>query len=343
MIHRMHLAAILTIFVAASFALGQSATTPLPKSCKQVSAISLPAEAATLGAVKQSPDCASYKWYRGIGREQNLSLARQCAWTERAAQLANLPQNPNEPTAWVVGGGLILADIYWNGAGVDQNRPLAIQLICENDAELANLALDELRKNPKLATTTRAFEFCDYATTTFTMGFCTGYKSEIQQSKSADFERTLAAKMSPSAQAAFAKLQAARDAYITAHASEVDQGGSIRAMRTLSSQQMLRDQFHADLLHFENATTSPKSTKDFDALLAQSLAEKSKALAAQTEESIGQGAVTSDGLQQAQSAWELYRTAWLNFAQQRYPAKLEAVRQQITKERYLWIKSIPVY
>ena len=327
----------------ATLGFGQATGRSLPQSCKDVATVKLPAEAEAVGAVKASPDCAAYKWYRGIGRERDLQAARQCAWTERAAQLAKLPQNAAEPTAWVVGGGLILADIYWNGDGVEKDRQLALRMACEGDAELGQFVLDELKKNPKLGDAAGGFEFCDYGTTTFTMSFCSSYANEIRQKQSAEFERKFAANLSPAEEQAFAKLQAARDAYIDAHKDEVELDGSFRAMRVMGSQQMLRDQFRADLLHFESTAGAAKSTKDFDALLAKVLAEKSKALAAQSEAKLGEGAVAAEGLQGAEKAWESYRTAWLEFAQVHAPAKRDAVRQQITKERYLLVKSVVVY
>ena len=44
--------------------------------------------------------------------------------------------------------------------------------------------------------------------------------------------------------AAFEKLLAAQDAYIKAHASEVDQGGTIRVIRTIGSEGILKNLFY---------------------------------------------------------------------------------------------------
>jgi hypothetical protein len=105
---------------------------------------------------------------RGIGRPIDYSAARACAWRERLAQEANLGQSLKESTAWVVGGSLILADIYFNGAGVKRNVPLAMRFACEFEEGTAMLALPEIKKLKGSLPAHGPFEFCDYATTTFT-------------------------------------------------------------------------------------------------------------------------------------------------------------------------------
>jgi hypothetical protein len=88
----------------------------------------------------------SYRSYRGIGRPVNYSEARACAWQERLAQKADLGQSREEPIAWVVGGALILADIYFNGAGVKRDIPLAMRFACESEEGMATLALPDIAK-----------------------------------------------------------------------------------------------------------------------------------------------------------------------------------------------------
>src|SRR5471032_2866772 len=94
-------------------AVGQNASAALAADCADYVSIALPLEAEKTPVPKTPPACASYRSYRGIGRPANYSEARACAWQERLAQKADLGQNQKEPTAWVVGGSLILADIYF--------------------------------------------------------------------------------------------------------------------------------------------------------------------------------------------------------------------------------------
>ncbi len=128
-----------------------------PKDCSAYAAVPLPADAKNLPIPKVFPACASYRSYRGIGRSVNYSEARACAWQERQAQRAELGQNPAEPTTWIVGGSLILADIYFNGAGVKRDVPLAIRFACESEEGMATLALRDISKANGGTSGTRTF------------------------------------------------------------------------------------------------------------------------------------------------------------------------------------------
>jgi hypothetical protein len=146
---------------------------------------------------KTPPACASYRSYRGIGRPANYSAARACAWQERLAQKADLGQNREEPIAWVVGGSLILADIYFNGTGVKRNIPLAMRFACESEEGMARLALPNLTKFNGSPRAHRPFEFCDYAATTFTMNFCSGYASQAENDRRSRYYDSLKSFMTP--------------------------------------------------------------------------------------------------------------------------------------------------
>lgn len=125
---------------------GQDTRAEPSAECAPYASIPLPAEAEKVPTPTSFPACASYRSYRGIGRPVNYSKARACAWQERLAQKADLGQNQKEPTAWVVGGSLILADIYFNGAGVKRNIPLAMRFACESEEGMVWIALPEIAK-----------------------------------------------------------------------------------------------------------------------------------------------------------------------------------------------------
>jgi hypothetical protein len=130
----------------AASAVRQTTSAKLPADCSAYATIRLPAEAEKAPVPETPPACASYRSYRGIGRPINYSEARACAWQERLAQKADLGQNQEEPTAWIVGGSLILADIYLNGAGVKRDIPLAMRFACESEEGMARLALADIAK-----------------------------------------------------------------------------------------------------------------------------------------------------------------------------------------------------
>jgi len=132
--------------VLATAAAGQVTSANLPADCSAYASIPLPAEAEKVPIPKTPAVCASYRSYRGIERPVDHAEARACAWQERLAQKADLGQNQQEPIAWVVGGSLILADIYFNGAGVKRNIPLAMRFACESEEGMARLALAAIAK-----------------------------------------------------------------------------------------------------------------------------------------------------------------------------------------------------
>jgi uncharacterized protein YecT (DUF1311 family) len=330
-------------FALVTAAVGQTTSAKLPADCAAYASIALPAEAEKAPAPKIAPACASYRSYRGIGRPVNYSEARACAWQERLAQKADLGQNQEEPTAWVVGGSLILANIYFNGAGVKPDIPLAMRFACESEEGMARLALPDIAKLGGLSRARGPFEFCKYAASTFTMNFCSGYESEIEEGRRSRYYNSLKSSMTPEQQSAFDKLLAAQNAYIEAHASEVDQGGTIRVIRTVGSQRILKDLFHTEVVQLEHKkwpVLSDNQITTADALLHREYAKKLQQLRTQTKESIDQGAVTASHLSSVEETWQTYRDAWVAFARLRYPASVAVIRAEIVLDRYRLLQTI---
>jgi uncharacterized protein YecT (DUF1311 family) len=324
-------------------AVGQTASSDLPADCSAYTSISLPTGAEGAVAPKTPPACASYRSYRGIGRSVNYSEARGCAWEERLAQKADLGQNQQEPAAWVVGGSLILADIYFNGAGVKRNIPLAVRFACESEEGMATLAMPDIAKLNGSPHADKPFEFCDYAATTMTMNFCVGYESEIEDDRRTRYYNLLKSFMTPEQKASFERLLAAEDAYIEAHASEVDQGGTIHGIRTIGSQSILKALFHTEVVHFERKRWPPLSnnqTTAADALLHHEYDKQLRQARTRTKEEIDDGAVTAGHISRVEETWETYRAAWVTFARLRYPTEVVIIRSAITLDRYRFLKTI---
>jgi len=327
----------------AAIAIGQTPSTKLPTDCAAYASVPLPPEAEKAPVPKTPPFCASYRSYRGIGRPVNYAEARACAWQERLAQKAGLGQNQDEPSAWVVGGSLILADIYFNGAGVRRDIPLAMRFACESEEGMASLALPDIAKLNGSSPAHGPFEFCDYAATTLTMNFCSGYGSEIEDERRSRYYNSLKSFMTLEQQAAFEKLLAAQSAYIKAHDSEVDQGGSIRVIRTIGSESILKKLFHTEVAQFERKKWPSLSSNQItmaDALLHREYDKTLEHLRTQTKNSIEKGAVTADQLSSVEETWQAYRDAWVEFARLRYPAAVAVVRAQIILDRYRLLKTI---
>lgn len=324
-------------------AFGQVARAALPSECSAYASVPLPRQGQGVPAPKISPACASYKSYRGIGRPVNYAAARACAWRERLAQEEHLAQNEKEGVAWVVGGSLILADIYFNGAGVKRNVPLAMRFACEFEEQTAMLALPDIQKLNGSVPANRRFEFCDYAATTFTENFCTDYESEIKDDRRSRFYNAVQASMTREQKAAFEKLLKAKDAYIEAHASEVYQGGTMRNIRTNGSQEILEDLFETELVRFERKEwprVSDEQIRTADASLDREYAKTLERTRFRTKEDIEDGVVTAAGVSSAEKSWEAYRDAWVGFARVRHPSAAGAIEAKITVDRSRLLKTI---
>lgn len=338
----MHLTAATFTACALLTALTNITAAELPAQCTTYESIPLPVEAKSQPPPTTPPACASYRSYRGIGRPVNYPEARACAWQERLAQQASLGQNQKEPTAWIVGGSLILADIYFNGAGVKRDVPLAMRFACEAEDGMAMLALRDIAKTSSPPPTRAFFEFCDYAASTMTMGFCSGYQTQIREENRNRFFDSLRASMPPQQAEAFRKLLAAQKAYIDAHAAEVDQGGTIRAIRTMGSQNILKDLFHKEVVQFERKkwpSLSPDQIRRADALLDREYKKTLERLA-QPGEIEDESRVTPAQVSRVEKIWEAYRAAWVAFANSRYASAAAAIRAQITIDRYRLLRTI---
>ncbi|MGA8940561.1 MAG: lysozyme inhibitor LprI family protein [Acidobacteriaceae bacterium] len=337
-------AAILIVYGTIAIPVAAQTSSSQPSAnCSAYASVPLPAEAEKASIPKTSPSCASYRSYRGIGRSVNYAEARACAWQERLAQKANLSQNQQEPTAWVVGGSLILADIYFNGAGVKRNIPLAMRFACESEEGMAQLALPEITRLHGSLPAHGPFEFCDYAATTFSMDFCSGYASEIEDDRRSRYYKSLSSTMTPEQKAAFKKLLAAESAYVDAHALEVYQGGTIRAIRTIGSQDILNNLFHTDVVHYERRKwplLSNHQIADADAILNREYKKQLVQTQGQTKEAIEDGVVTANHLASVQRTWEAYRDAWVAFARVRYPEAATRIRAEVTIDRYRLLNTI---
>jgi hypothetical protein len=331
--------AVATAFAFATSALAENASAAAD--CHTFLSIPLPVEAQSAPVPRKPPACASYRSYRGVGRPVDYAAARRCAWQERLAQQADLGYSPDEPMAWVVGGSLILADLYVNGAGVRRDVQLAMRFACESEEQMAIMALPDLSKRSPSAP--RPFEFCDYAVSMLMINFCAKYADDITDDRDRRRDDALKRSMRSDERAAFDNLLAAERAYIDAHVSEIYQGGTIRLVRTLNSQRILKNLFRRELRHFEQGKWPVLSGRQLTTaapLLADEYRKKVRVLRAKPKREDDDGDVTAPGLAKAEEAFSAYRDAWVAFARLRYPSALARIRAEVTLERYRFLRSI---
>jgi hypothetical protein len=123
----------------------------------------------------------------------------------------------------------------------------------------------------------------------------------------------------------------------------VDQGGTIRGVRTIGSQNILKNLFHTEVGHFEHKKwpeLSDSQIKTADAFMHREYLKRLQQLRTHTKDEIDQGAVTAGHLAEVQNTWQTYSAAWDAFARLRYPAAVAAIRAEITLDRYRLLKAI---
>ena len=114
-------------------------------------------------------------------------------------------------------------------------------------------------------------------------------------------------------------------------------------MRTLGSEHILENLFHAEVGHYERKEWPALSAGQIaaaDGWLQHACETTLQHLGEESEEDIRDGAVTAENFSKAEKAWEGYRDAWVAFARVRYPDAEKAIRAQITLDRYRLVKTI---
>lgn len=335
MLGRMKPLALVFVFLAASsFPLdGQSKNAD--DLCSHYADTQLPAEAQQVSIPNKWPGCESYKFYSGIGTARDYAVARKCAWSERLASEAKI--QPEDMLDDVVGGSDMLAVLYANGEGVEQNKGLALRFACE--AGLPEDALKAIEALPDESHVSGSkFKRCDFAYTTFDMNFCSEYQSEIAAQQRQEKLDNLSNQWPASHKEAFAALQKTAEEYVQAHGSgETYLGGTIRNLRVDGVEERQRDKFLAAVREFEGAHLPKGDEGDYKKADADLNATYKKALemAAKQNFEDDDGDIRPEGIQKAERAWLKYRDAWVAFAKLHYPqSDSNAWLTLLTRNRY---------
>jgi uncharacterized protein YecT (DUF1311 family) len=305
---------------ASAFAQDRDRDTQKDTLCEQSKSVPLPAEASSIPKPKTFPTCDSYKLYAGIGGKVDYVAARKCAWSERLAMEAGLRQGFSDPIPWVIGGSVILSQLYANGKGVPRNLPLALHLACEEGASEERDAIEDLSARiQEPGSAAKDFRFCDHAMTTFSMNFCASYDAEIHDQQRSDAIDLLLVTWTPEQRNALAFMEKLERAYARAHErGEINTSGTIRNLRAMGAYEQLRDDFVEALKAFEKGRIPKYSAADAaksDAELNRLYRDDMAASKAQTPD---YGPPPLEGIRTAERAWIKYRDAWIGFARLRY-------------------------
>jgi uncharacterized protein YecT (DUF1311 family) len=313
---------LLSACAASLFAQLQYADSKTKAECAKDAQMPLPADASSIAASSQWPDCNSYKLYSGIGTKVDFEAARRCAWQERSAVQAG--HAPRYTVASVLGGAAMLTQLYANGEGVERNIPLAIRFACEAGGAPAEIGgrvqhIESIGTHPPPSG--EKFKFCDDTTSGFMDGFCTSYEAEREDQSRTNALQDLSSKWPEPQQSAFAALEKTQQAYAEAHGKgEIEESGTSRAAQEIAAEQSLRDSFLDALKSFEkgdlphhSVAEAQQTDSDLNRVFREAVAD------AETTKS-KYGAVQPEGIRTAERAWLTYRDAWIAFAKLRYPS-----------------------
>jgi hypothetical protein len=304
-----------------------------PAACDQYDKIDIPdADLPTQEDRAALASCKSEDLYFGFDHPAEPATARKCAYLEREREKLD----PRTAMQMVFGGPGLLTMIYANGKGATRNFDLALKFSCEVDGAAAENAhrfrhLLELKNGHW---TGDDFNLCDDATSGFMQGWCADLQERFEKVKREQRISEITARWTADEMRAFEKLEKAANGYFQASSqNEVDLSGTGRAAFEIEAEAALNDRFVAALERFEKGEFPGFTASDFSKTDAALNSTYGKIQSAPTD-TIGPGTVTRQGIREAESAWLVYREAWVNFASVKYPkVPPEAWRAWLTTER----------
>lgn len=254
--------------------------------------------------------CDSEALYYGIGMPSDPARARQCAFLEADGDEGE-----------VFSGRAMLMTIYANGRGAKRDLDVATHLACGLDgaAMESHGRVTHLAELKAKGWTRQDFHFCDDITSGLAMGYCASHQARID---GASRESELMARMrgwSAAERRAFHRARQAHEAYVEAHGSgEVDLSGTARGAMVVEAEEAERDQLTMLLGSLSGGHRPPGGAAAYKAADLK-LNAVYRRLMRDTPSSEAPGAVTREGIRDAQRAWLRYRDAFLAFAAVKFP------------------------
>ncbi len=274
--------------------------------------------------------CDSINAYYGIGQPRDVVKARHCAMLESGAE--------DEPP---LGGAAMLMTIYANGSGVKRDLDLAAHYACVRGPDGAAPAetsgrLSHLAEMKTQGTKAKPFDACDDATSGYLGGFCAERQDRMDTVRRKARLKAAVAKWPAPARSAYQQFQKAENAYIEAHAGEVDLSGTLRAAFVIEAEAGIRD-YDLGLL---SRLDKPDGFKATPAQRAASDARLNAQWRKIMAHPIDLGTVKTEDVRKSQREWIRYRDAWLALARARGLASsgLDGLAKTLTDHRVKELK-----
>lgn len=279
-------------------------------------------------------DCDSEALYYGIGMSVDPVRARQCALLEAG-------RKDYSSSEGFAGLGMLMT-IYANGVGGECDLQLATALACRIEGAAAELGgrIEHLQQLRARQWRGHDFSFCDDITSGSAGGICARHEARLEMQRRGQRLQQFEQRWNAAQHAAWQPLLAAAGRFAEVSSNnEVDLSGTARWALVAASEQQQRDAFVALLETLESDSLPSASTAERQAADARLNAVYRRVMA-NTDKDAGSegrivdaGTVSVAGVREAQRAWIAYRDAWLAFARQRYPQKIDSIATWLTRQR----------
>lgn len=269
--------------------------------------------------------CDSEALYYGIGQPADPVRARHCAFIEAE----------RDEGGGYFSGRAMLMTIYANGVGARRDLDVAMHLACNVEGAPMEVhgRVTHLAELKAQGWTGTDFSICDDATSGLLGGHCAGHEARISAPRREAAMARLAAGWTPAERQALAALLRSHQAYVDAHSDgEVDLSGTLRAAMQYGAEERLKDELLDMLTRLSRGRAPTFGRAQFQAADAELNAAYREVMRGEFYES--PGAVTREGIRDAQRAWLRYRDAFLAFAAVKFPGvRRDSLAAWLTQQR----------
>jgi hypothetical protein len=302
------------VLITASLAVSQttspSTTIQDPRAkqaCAAVDQVEPPArDRPTATEEKALGSCVSLDAYYGLGEPADLVKARKCAFAE---------MDRGEKRA--LSGKAILSMIYANGKGVDRNYDYAIKMACTiGDAagDGAGRVYQLLRIKKENPAGEGRYSVCDHSSGRDLYEQCAILTSRFDKIERDENLEKFIAKWSEHDKKAFHVFWPEEEKFAKIQATN---GVDLEGTFEIQEEVFIMNNMVDALEKFEQGEL-PKHTAD-EAHTAQA-AEAAEYEKTQNGSVAKWDTITREGVKTSEDAWRHYRSAWLAFAEVKYPA-----------------------
>lgn len=277
------------------------------QACASVEQVEIPAaDRPTAAEEKALASCVSVDAYFGLGEPADPVKARKCAYAEI-----------DRGTKSALSGKAILSMVYANGKGVARNYDVALKMACtigDSPGDAAGRVYQLVRLKKENTSGESRFSICDHSSGRDLYEQCAILQSRFDKVERDQQLEKLTASWSARDKKAFHAFWSEVERFAKVQASN---GVDLEGTFEIQEEVFLINHVVDSLKEFESGEL-PKHSTD-EAHTAQA-AEAAAFLKTQTGSASQWGTATRENVKKSEDEWQRYRSAWISFGKQKYPA-----------------------